>query len=85
MSRIVLPIRCSFEQHPARLVDEGRILVAASGGWTKIGVVVDLDHAVPGDELGRLAPAVLEIDADGLGIRLAQAEDQVGQLARCGS
>ena len=47
MSRIVLPIRCSFEQHPAGLIDEGGISVAAFGRLDEDGVGVDLHHAIP--------------------------------------
>ena len=70
------------EQQPAGLVDEGRILLAALGRLDEDGVGVDLDQAVPRDELGGLAPAMFEVEAHGLGIRLAEPEDHVGQLAQ---
>ncbi len=45
------------------------------------GVVFDLDDLVPGDELGGFAPAVLDVDADSLGVRFAELKDEVGKLA----
>ena len=69
------------QQHPAGLIDEGGIAVAALGRLDEDGVGVDLHHALPGNQFGRVAPAVLDIDARGLGIRLLEAKDQVGELA----
>ena len=67
------------QQHPAGMIDEGGILVAGVGRLDEDGVVVDLHHAIPGDELGRVAPAVFDVDADGLGIGLAERKHEVGQ------
>ena len=70
------------EHQPAGLVDEGRILVAAFRRLDEDGVGIDLDQAVEGNELGRLAPAMFEVQADRFGIRLAEPEDDVRQFAQ---
>ena len=67
-------------QEEARLVDEGRVPVAF-GRLHENRVVVDLDHPVPRDELGRLAPAEFHVEAERLGIRIGHPEHEVRQAA----
>ena len=69
------------QQHPTGMIDKGRIFIALGRRLDEDGVVVDLDDPIPRDKLGRVAPAVLDIDADGFGIGLAEAKHQVGHAS----
>ena len=68
------------EEQPALLIDKRRIRRAVLVWRDENRVVIDFDHLVPGNELIRMAAAVLDVQPHRVRIGLGEVHHEVGQL-----